>query len=488
MTTKQIEAAVTRFIEQYMEAFLVPGVAVAIVQGSQVLVCRGFGVRRVGESRLVTEDTLFPIASASKAFTTTAVGILVDEGRLSWDQPVREYFPQLQLSDPLASQMLTLRDMACHRTGLPRHDLIWYKSPFSQAEQIRRIRYLELSHPFRSVWQYQNLMYMAMGHIMTEQAGQPWHEFIRKRIFEPLRMESSNFFIDESERHGDYVFPHLEEDGCVRAIPFYRDPEPVADGSINTNARDVARWLLLNLNGGAYDGSVIVSREQLANLMTPHMVVPGWPRLKEQPLCTYGLGWFIESYRGSLMIHHDGAIDGFSAAVALLPDQGVGIAILTNADTGSYFKEALRNFIADLFLKLDSPDWAESLLTLYVKERRSARAKTTRPNLARVLGTHPSHTLSDYAGLYEHPAYGLVDVSPLSHGLKIHYHAFQFNAAHYHYDTFAMRPDDSTWLQFMGPAWSPLITFSSGASGLVETLSMWLEPDLNRPIVFWRVS
>ncbi len=484
MVAETIEKSVTRFIEQHMEQFFIPGVAIAIVHEDQVLLCRGFGVRRLGDFRPVTENTLFPIASASKAFTTTAIAILADEGRVNWDQPVREYFPELLLSDPLASQMLTLRDMACHRTGLARHDLLWYKSPFSQKEQIRRIRYLELTHPFRSLWQYQNLMYMVMGHIITARAGQIWYEFIRERIFGPLNMQSSNFFLDASERSGDYAFPHVEESGALHTIPFYREPQPVADGSINTSAREMTRWLLLNLNGGVYNGRTIVSHQQMANLKTPHMVAPASLHVKEQPLCTYGLGWFIEPYRGACMIHHDGAIDGFSATVALMPDQAVGIVILTNSDTGSYFKEALRNYIADRFLEMDSPDWPGRMQALYVKERRDIALATPQPHVPRVEGTHLSHPLTDYAGSYVHPAYGIVDVSATSRGLTVNYHAFQFRADHYHYDTFVLNPDDTTWMHFMGTAWSPLITFKAGDPGIVETLSMWMEPDLNHPIEF----
>ena len=356
----RLKERLPEYVQARMEQFDVPGLALAVVHRNQVIFSQGFGVKRLGSTAKVGDATAFPIASTSKAFTTTAVGILADEGALDWDCPVRRYYPDLELFDQAASQLLTLRDMACHRSGLPRHDVLWYQTPYSQEELIRRLRYLEPSVSFREKWQYQNLMYMAMGHVISRVSGQPWYDFIRERIFAPLGMAASYFSVSEAEAQGDYAFPHVHTDGSLAECPFYRDPEPSADGSIVTNVRDMTGWLMLNLNGGSYQGRRIISAAQLQNLHTPHMVVPGGNEyeLAGIPFSTYGLAWSIDPYRGQRLISHDGAIDGFSAMVAVVPDQGLGIVALANSDNAWYANTAIRNYVIDGATGLEARDWA----------------------------------------------------------------------------------------------------------------------------------
>ncbi len=473
------------YVQARMAQFDVPGLALAIVHRSRVVFSEGFGVRRLGAPGPVTDRTVFPIASTSKAFTSTAVGILVDEGKLDWDRPVRQYYPELELYDPVASQLLTLRDMACHRSGLPRHDVVWYQSPYSQEEMIRRLRYLEPSASFRAKWQYQNLMYMTIGHVISRACGQPWTQFIRERIFEPLDMAASGFSIPEAGAEGDYAFPHAHAEGQLTEYPFYRELEPSADGSIVTNVRDMSRWLMLNLNSGRHHGHQIVSQEQLRNLHTPHVVVPdedGASAAPGIPFSTYGLAWSVDPYRGQRLIHHDGAIDGFGATVALLPDHELGMVILANSDNAWYANMAIRNAIVDAAAELGAMDWAAHMQQQYAKDEAMARAEQDHHLQNRVPNTQPSHPLEDYAGQYEHPGYGMIEVAAVSGRLAISHYAFTFEASHYHYDMFDAPPSAA-----IDPGKPVLVAFSMNEAGIIDQLRIRLEPDPHvHPIGFTR--
>lgn len=474
------------YVQARMEQFDVPGLALAVVHRNHVLFSQGFGARRLGSPGTVTDNTVFPIASTSKAFTTTAVGILVDEGKLDWDRPVRQYYPELELYDPVASQLLTLRDMACHRSGLPRHDVVWYQSPYSQEELIRRLRYLEPSTSFREKWQYQNLMYMTIGHVISRACGQPWTHFIQERIFEPLDMAATGFSIPEAGTHGDYAFPHAHPEGQVAECPFYREREPSADGSIVTNVRDMSRWLMLNLNGGRHHGHQVISQEQVKNLQTPHMVVPDDDAALAAgiPFSTYGLAWSVDPYRGQRLIHHDGAIDGFRATVALLPDHDLGIVVLANSDHGWYANMAIRNDIIDAAAGLSAMDWGACMQQQYEQDEDTARVAQNHHQENRVPNTQPSHPLEDYVGKYEHPGYGIIEVKAASGQLAITHHAFTLQASHYHYDMFDAPPAAG-----IDPVKPVLIAFAMNESGVIDQLRIRLEPDPHvHPILFTRLT
>lgn len=475
-----------RYVQERMEQFEIPGMAVAVVQRKRVIFSHGYGIKRLGFPDKVRDSTLFPIASTSKAFTATAVGMLVDEGKLDWDRPVRHDYPEFDLLDPVASQLLTLRDMACHRSGLPRHDVLWYQAPYSQQELIRRLRYLEPSASFREKWQYQNLMYMTIGHVISRACGQPWYDFIRERIFEPLDMAASRFSTPESESSADYAFPHAHVDGQLAQCAFYREAEPTADGSIVTNVRDMARWLMLNLNAGSSQGHRIISTEQLKNLHTPHMIVPDGEGygLAGIPFSTYGLGWSIDPYRGLRMINHDGAIDGFGAMVALVPDHELGIVVLANSDSAWYANTAIRNYIVDGAAGLDSIDWATRMQEHHDRDDDDVRAARSQHQQNRVPNTQPSHPLEDYAGRYQHPGYGMIEVQAVSGKLAISHYAFSVMATHYHYDMFDAPPAAA-----IDPTKPVLIAFSVNEAGVIDQVRIRLEPDPHvEPILFGRLS
>src|SRR5699024_2352094 len=258
----------------------------------------GYGFRDSEKEKQVTPETIFPIGSATKAFTTAAMGVLVDEGQLDWDQPVREYIPSFKMYDPITTERATPRDLACHRTGLPRHELMWYNSGFSREDILERLQYLEPSHDFRSKWQYQNQMYMTAGYLTGKISGTSWEQFIQSRLFNPLDMNASSFTIDDMKKQLNHSLGYREEDNEVNQIP-YRNIEAMGPaGSINSNVSELANWLLFQLNQGTYNGHKIINESTMKTMHMPHMPCELLAPSEAKPMCNYGLGWFIEPYRG----------------------------------------------------------------------------------------------------------------------------------------------------------------------------------------------
>ncbi|MCL6455147.1 MAG: serine hydrolase [Alicyclobacillus sp.] len=470
----------TAFARQVLADWNVAGAAVAVVQGDQVVYAEGFGYRDVEAQREVTPETVFAIGSASKAFTSLSVALMVDEGKLDWDAPVRRYLPGFELKDPVASQYLSLRDMLTHRSGLPRHDLMWYNSSCSREELIDRMRHLEPSKDFRTTWQYQNHMYMASGYVAGRANGSSWEELVRERIFRPLGMDHSSFTVEEMVASPNYALPYEGTDGALHRMPF-RDISAIGPaGSINSNVLDMANWLTLHLNGGLYGGERVVSERSLAELHKPQMVCQLYPwKFAEMPVMTYGMGWFVEPYRGHQRLHHGGNIDGFTALVTLLPDEKTGIVVLTNMN-GTLLPMVLTNNLCDRLLGLNELDWNERLQREYDKMKSSVAEAKQKLRENRREGTTPSHALEDYVGVYEHPGYGTFAVTLSDDGaLQATYNNLTMPLIHYHYDYFE--------LYIKLAQMSLLTSFQSDAMGQVRSVSVPLEPSIApKEIVFTR--
>ncbi|HJQ68101.1 MAG TPA: serine hydrolase [Blastocatellia bacterium] len=462
-------AGVDRIMEEALKAWQVPGASLAIVQNDKVVHLKGYGVKEKGSNAPVTPDTLFAIGSTSKAFTTTAMAMLVDEGKINWDDPVRKHIEFFRLSDPLASDQVTLRDIITHRTGLSRHDLLWYRSPWSREETIRRIGYVKLTRPFRSVWQYQNIMYTTAGYVVGVASKSSWEEFVKKRIFDPLGMTGANFSATVAEKAADRASPHVKErDGSVKAIPWFNLDNAGPAGSINAGARDMSRWVRFQLGNGTFEGKRLVSAANLAEMHTPQMVLAVDPAAYPHTnMMSYGMAWFIHDYHGQHMIAHTGGIDGFRARIVLLPKQNLGIVILTNSSVGTSSASmhvAATNSIVDLLLGLPKTDWnarygeqvknIEAQAAQFEQRREARRQKDTRP----------SRELASYAGTYEDAAYGKVEVSVEGGALVVEWSRFKAKLDHYHYDTFLAK-DES-------PLDGDMVVFHLGAGGEVEEVSM----------------
>ncbi|WP_307893257.1 serine hydrolase [Bacillus swezeyi] len=423
------------FAEKEMKRWKVPGAAVAVIKEDEVVMAEGFGYKDKERKLKVNPNTMFAIGSATKAFTTASMALLADEGKMEWDQPVREYLPEFDMHDSVAAERLTPRDLACHRSGLPRHDMMWYNSPFSREELLRRIRYLEPNQGFRSVWQYQNLMYTTAGYLVGRVAGTTWEDFVRERLFNPLNMKSSNFSVEDMQKHPDHSLPYQEKGESAQQIPFRNIDMIGPAGSINSNVVDMANWVRFQLGSGKFSG--ILSAASLNGMHTPCIPCDSLFKAKELPVCSYGLGWFIEPYRGYHMIHHGGNIDGFSSLVAFMPYEKIGIVILTNMN-GSLLPNVLAYNIFDRMLGLEEIDWSGRLKGETEKIKKTVFGQDRTADLSRIEGTEPSHGLEDYTGIYEHPGYGEMKIELADGTLQALFNSFVMPLTHYHYDTFEM--------------------------------------------------
>jgi CubicO group peptidase (beta-lactamase class C family) len=407
------------------------------------------------------------------------VGILADDGKLDWDKPVREYLPTFKLWDDFASEQMTPRDLLCHRSGLPRHEFMWIGSPFSRQELFNRLSFLEPSHNFRTVFQYQNQMILTAGYLVGELSHSTWEEFTRKRIFEPLGMTSSSFSIEDMKAAADHSLPYGEKKDKVVEIP-YRNIDTVGPaGSINSNIVDMANWVILNLNKGKFAGQQVVSEAAMTQIQSPQMVIqdPLFLFLHNFPELfypSYGMGWLITSYRGHTMLNHGGNIDGFSAMVSFMPRDNMGLVILTNLN-GTFLPYAVMYNIYDRLLGLDQVGWSQRFKELIDKMKVEREKANKEAGKDRQPNTKPSHPLEDYVGEYAHPAYGTLSVSKAGDGLKAKHNGMEFVMSHYHYDVFELKEET------FGLALKA--TFGMDIKGNIVTVSVPFEPTV-KEIVF----
>lgn len=470
-----------------LEQWKVPGAAVAVIHDGEVVLAEGYGVADRETERPVTADTLFAIGSATKAFTATVVAELVDDGALEWDEPVRTYLPGFELHDDVLSARVTVRDLLSHRTGLPRHDLVWYGADLSREELFERLRHLEPTEDLRARFQYQNLMFMTAGFLSGQVAGTTWEELVRRRIFEPLGMERSNLAIAAMASNADAARGYEEKDAdaedgeetadgkTIEPMP-YRDIDAVGPaGSINSSAREMAAWVRLQLAGGAVDGTRVVGAAALGELHRPQIVVSGGLfsalfQQPEMPYLMYGLGWFVQPYRGHEMIHHGGNIDGFSARVTFLPKDGVGVVVLTNLN-GNQLPTVATLHVLDRLLGLEPLDWSGRYQAISDQVEGLMEAGEQRADVDRKPGTRPSRELAGYAGTYRHPAYGDAVITLGDDGaLALAYHTLESPLEHWHYDVFRATGDDLEGLK---------IAFHNDLSGNLSHLSVALEQGLD---------
>ena len=434
---KQALAGYEPFVDKMIQDWHVPGLAIAVVKGGEVVYAKGFGYRDVEKKLPVTTETLFAIGSSSKAFTTFTLGTLVDEGKLDWDQPVRTFLPGFQMYDPNTTAMITPRDLVTHRSGLPRHDLLWYNNQtFSRKDIVDRLRYLEPNEQLRAKWQYNNLMFLTAGYLVESLTGKSWEDNVRERIFVPLGMTHSNFSVLESQKTADYALPYRaeEKDPDKNLLIPFRDITTIGPaGSINSSVDDMAKWVTVHLANGKAGDRQIIGPATLADLHAPHMVIDAPPERPEISSGSYALGWLVNSYRGHPRVEHGGNIDGFSALVMLLPQDDLGLVILTNKD-GTGLPERLARHTIDRMLKLDPIDWNGEALAKRGTQRETEKEAKSKKGTLRKPGTKPAHKLAEYAGDYEHPGYGALKVGVAGDHLEITYNGITAPLEYWHYE------------------------------------------------------
>jgi CubicO group peptidase (beta-lactamase class C family) len=480
---QQALAGYDAFVDKMIVDWHVPGLAIAVVKGGQVVYEKGFGFRDREQRQPVTPATLFAIGSATKAFTTFTLGTLVDEGKLDWDKPVRTFLPGFQMYDPSTTAMITPRDLVTHRSGLPRHDLLWYNNhTLSHKDMVERLRYLEPNEQLRAKWQYNNLMFLTAGYLAEYVTGKSWEDNVRERIFIPLGMTHSNFSVIDSQQTGDFALPYrpdkVDPDKII-PIPF-RDITNIGPaGSINSSVDDMAKWVAVHLSGGMAGDRQLIGANTLADLHAPHMIIDAPSERPEISQASYGMGWFVDTYRGHPRVEHGGNIDGFSALVVLMPKDDLGMVILTNLDATGV-PERLTRHTLDRLLKLDPIDWNAEALVRRDKGKEADKEAKAKKNSVRKPGTKPAHQLAEYAGDYENPGYGPLKVAVAGDHLELTYNGITAPLEHWHYEV---------WNGLEGakdPAFANLkFQFQGDLKGNVAAVSAQFEPQV-KDIVFAR--
>jgi len=431
---------VDRIMTATLKAWNIPGAAVVIVQNDRVVYAQGYGVKEVGGTSPVTADTLFQLASTSKAFTSAALAVLAGDGKLAFDDPVRKHVEYFRLSDPCADANVTLRDIVTHRTGLSRHDALWDDTTLTREEVVRSMASITPSKPFRTTYQYQNILFIAAGEAIAHASGMSWDSFMKARIFQPLGM-TRTVISDADWSAADHASGHRYDwrSGAVTPRSSANTTTIGAAGAIKSSARDMGNWLRFQLANGTFDGKQIADPVQLAETKTPHTVM----RMEglslelhpETHVMSYGMGWNIQDYRGEQLVSHGGALNGFRTRVSLLPKRNAGLAVMINAERG-YSLLALQNTITDLLTGKPARDWNEHYLSVDRRSEEKSEKDRQERLSRRIPDTTPSRPLADYAGEYENAAYGIATISLVDGALMLQWNRVVAPLTHFHYDVF----------------------------------------------------
>jgi len=441
------------FVANVLKTFEVPGVSVAIVKDGKVVTAKGYGVRKLGDPTPVDARTLFGIASNTKVFTATALGLLVEEGKLEWDAPVVRYLPSFQMWDPFVTRELTIRDLLVHRSGLGlgAGDLLWWPpSTYDRKEIARRLRFIKPATSFRNAYAYDNVLYLVAGEVIESLSGQSWEDFISARVLSKVGMSTSNVRHSAALAGGNVAATHARVDGTVRPIkPFDSDNTNPA-GGINSNADDMAKWMnTLLAHGKLADGSRLFSEEtyrQITTLVTPIPVGDPPPELAAQRanFRGYALGLGVSDYRGRKMLAHTGGLPGYVSRVMMVPEINLGVAVLTNQESGAAF-DAIAFHVVDHFLGAPPMDWLEAYRKLSARVDANMSATDKKTAAARDAASKPSVQLKAYAGTYRDEWYGDVAIESQGDGLVIRFTKtpdLTGTLEHWQHDTFVARWTD----------------------------------------------
>jgi CubicO group peptidase (beta-lactamase class C family) len=464
---RQLDAYTTQAVKDWGAV----GLAIAVVKDGRIVFEKGYGVRELGKADVVDTNTLFAIGSTTKAMTAAAIGMLVDDGKVRWDDPVTNYLPSFQLKDPWATRQITVRDLLTHRAGLPNADYLWYGATNSTDEILRRVRYVDLAYSPRSSFIYQNVMYAAAGQVVAAASGMPWTEFVRTRIFTPLHMDRTVPLLSRAGEVPNVASPHDRIDDTMRVIR-NASVDPVASaGSVWSSVADMSKWMRFILDSGRVDGRQLLKPQTFAELLKPQtMVPPGqfYPtaRLTRPHWMTYGLGWFQQDYNGRAVSFHTGSIDGMVAIIGLIPDERLGVYVLANADHVE-LRHALMLKVFDLWgpTPAKGRDWSAELRQLYGAQRAQVIAASKAAEAKHVTGTKPSLPLSRYAGVYADSLYGEISIQVAGDSLRFKAGTLQGTLEHWQYDTFRLRWDN----RWQG---TDLVTFLLGTDGAPSRIEM----------------
>lgn len=495
MTDQEFWSNFPSFVEAELKKWDIPSVSVGVIRGGETLFAGGFGKRDVAKDLSANADTMYQIGSCSKAFTAAVVAILVDQGKLSWDEPIRTYVPDVLLYDEFASRNCTLRDLLCHRTGMPRHEYSWYGTDFTRAELVEHMRYFEPSQPFRYTMQYCNYGYVLAGWIAEQVTGKTWEQLLQEMIFDPLGMDRTNCYICDIEGDENHAAPYNHTPGTLEGqvqIPFYvTNIENKEDGigapfgpagSINSTVTDMLKWVQMFLNKGKVGDTQLISEESVNELTKPQMLRTNPLDLSnpETEFMTYGMGWFDELFRGKKFIHHGGNINGFSAFTSYMPELDIGIVAYTNMDS-VFLHYAIARTIYDHYIGTEEGNWSERYLELTRKSHEGLPEVIKHFTGEKQEGTTPSQPLANYAGTYRRPGYGDMVILCEDDGLVMDFNGAKNHLTHFHYDTFATG-------DIVGelPPGMPVHFRVSEVGGTIDTLKMPLVTEPGGSLVVFR--
>jgi len=436
------------YMEKILKDWNAPGVGVGIVVNDKLVFAKGYGFRDYEKKLPFTPATMSPIASNTKLFTAVAAGMLVAEGKLTWDKPVRESVPAIRFFNDQLNNTVTLRDMLSHRTGITRHDTIWYKSDFTRKELFEKLVYLEPQEPMRETFLYNNLMFAAVGYLIELQSGKTWEQFVRESILDPLEMNSTGYTIADMLKRPEFGvgFTERRDSFELYRIPYYEDIAGVAPcGAIVSNIEDVSHWLIALMNDGKYNGKQVLPAEVLKATLQPAIALPntaletrGWSEVLN---AAYGMGRETASYRGHLLTFHGGDLPGFHTQISFMPQDHIGVIVFAIGNHSQPLYNIVSYNVYERLLGLDLTPWSERQLEIRLKNKKAGTEKRAKANEGRVPDTRPSHPLADYAGSYEHAAYGVMNIGLKDNQLQFDFHKIRFPMTQFHYDRFDT-PDD----------------------------------------------
>jgi CubicO group peptidase (beta-lactamase class C family) len=462
------------YMEKTMKDWNGPGIGVGIVVNDKLVFAKGYGYRDYEKKLPITSNTLFPIASNTKLFTAVAAGFLVEEGKLTWDRPIRESIPSIEFYDSALNNSITLRDMLGHRTGITRHDTIWYKSDYTPKQLFERLKYLEPKEPPRQLFLYNNMMYAGAGYSIELQSGKTWAEFVRERILKPLEMNSTVYSIADMLKQPDYGVPFTEKRDSMELykIPYYEDTEGLAAaGAIISNIEDMSHWLVALMNSGKYGGRQILPPKVLQATLEPAIALPntagetrGWWEVLNR---AYGMGRQTASYRGRLITLHGGDLPGFHSQISFMPNERIGVIVFVIGDHTAPLYNAISYNLYERLLGMDETPWTARLLEIRLKNKKAGMEARSKAGTGRIANTRPSHPLDDYLGEFEHPAYGILKIGLKDNQLQFDFHKMRFPMTHFHYDRFDT-PDDE-----QDGKWS--VNFATNPQGDVDKATMSLD-------------
>ncbi len=457
------------FIQTGMQSWLVPGLSIVIVSEGEIIFIKGYGFSNLSTKEKVTPETVFPVGSLTKTFTSAAIGLLVDEKGLNWDDPIKDHIPNFHVQDEDIVHRVTVRDLLTHRTGLANYNLSWFAGGYDREHINRSVSFFGLQNGFRSRFEYNNIMYAYAAELIRQKKNISWDEFVADALFDPLNMDASSTNFEELQNAESKATGYILSDGNVKEIP-YRNLDNIGpSGSINSSVRDLAKWVMLHLNKGEFDHRKLLDPATISEMHNPQMIIPRQEVslfFPEAKFTHYGLGWFVHDYKSEVVVEHSGNIDGMSAHIALLPNRNIGVAILTNLNA-NFLPFAIKNRIFDIVLEESEFDWNQAFKQSFggFMKMRDQFFNTPLSVENELL---PSLDLDNYAGHYHSQTGETIEIKLREKSLILSYGKSSGVLEHKNFNTFLVEWENPMIKDAFGPT---ALTFQLTKAGAIDKLN-----------------